>query len=163
MEGMATKGRAQAYFLLFALSPVYFVTDFTAVIGDCANIDALALWLYTRFSANLYQTVLCSEKCNFCLDDYVPFYTGFHPGPYGSRYNVTMCIFQFPGFNDAGLAYIRELNHTFPHLFAFWDTIFHAGLQLKHPDYIKMVLKRSGSRQTLSFQLVEALCNAYSS
>ena len=69
----------------------------------------------------------------------------------------TLFPFQFPGFNDAGLAYIRELNHSFPRFSAHWDTVFNAVLTLKHPEFIKLVLKRSGNWYFITSPIIQPI------
>jgi len=57
-------------------------------------------------------------------------------------------LLNFPGFNDKGLAFLRDKAARQPRTSAVWRTIFAPSLTIRHPDLIKAVLKRSDPKPT---------------
>ena len=52
--------------------------------------------------------------------------------------------YQLPGLNDAGLAYYRHCVTLYPRVAAGWDTCLSGIVNIRHPQLVKEVLKRSG-------------------
>jgi len=49
----------------------------------------------------------------------------------------------FPGFNEKGLAFLRDKAARHPRSSAVWRTMFFPSLTVRHPDLVKLILKRT--------------------
>jgi len=54
----------------------------------------------------------------------------------------------WPGFNEKGLAYLRAKAARQPRCSAVWRTILFPSLTVRHPDLVKLVLKRTDPKPT---------------